>query len=384
MGVPGVSLRLLGPISLEIDGNPQQLGGPRQRAVLAALALEPQRTIAVDRIIVDLWDDDARRQPRNNVQVYVSNLRRILRPCADRLWIAGEGGGYRLDAAPGVIDHQVFQHEMEDSRRQAERGLSAAAARAAARALAMWRGPFLSDLASQFDVFTAAAERAEEERLHATEHWLSVELDAGRSGELVAELEALTGAHPMRERFWLQLMTALARAGRQRDALQAFQRARAVMAEEAGLEPGKELRALEAALLGGEELPSTGPMDGVHLAYIDAAGALVRVPLVAGGAYTIGRDPAADISIAWDARASRLHARLWHEHGAWHVHDCGSTNGTLVNGSRVDGDVVVRVDDVLVAGSTAMSLRDASQPRALSFSPSEVTIIAPRKHDHAG
>lgn len=375
MGAGQARLKLLGTLALEIDEVSQPLGGPRQRAVLALLALEPNRTVNVDRIVVELWNDDNLRQPRNNVQVYVSNLRRVLRACQDDLWIVGEGSGYQLQARSEVIDLQSFRQGVDDAARQLGRGLADASSRSTAAALALWRGPFLDDLAAQFDVFSAAADRIGEERLNANEQWITAELDAGRSTELIADLEGLTARYPLHERFWTQLMTALWRAGRQSDALRAYQRARSSLADEAGLDPGPELRALEAALLTGE-LPALRPgLGGMALHFADAAGKARITPLSVSGTYTIGRHTTVDIPIEWDARASRVHARLEHQAGEWTITDCGSTNGTFVRGQLTTGTVTVRPGDVFIVGSTAFTLRSPGDERGLAWSPSEVTII---------
>lgn len=371
---PVVELCLMGPLALRIDGVEQSLGGPRQRAVLGLLALESNRTVSVDRIILELWGDDHLRQPRNNVQVYVSNLRRCLRDVQHELWIAGDGGGYRLDATECVIDHEGFSRTVDDARTQLGRGLAEAAARSVSAALDQWRGPFLEDLAVQFDVFSNAADRAHEHKMFATELRIAAELEAGRSSELVAELQELTAVHPLREHFWMQLMTALHRAGRQTEALRAYQRARSALADEAGLDPGSELRALEAALLSGD-LPSVGPpLEGTQLVFTDPMGVVRRVPLV-DGTYTVGRNPDVDVPIEWDAKASRMHATLRHGVDGWHLEDCGSTNGTFINGRRTAGQTLVRPGDVFIAGSTAFALREHSHEPTVAWSPTEATVI---------
>jgi DNA-binding SARP family transcriptional activator len=390
----GVGIRLLGPLALSVDGKEVSLGGPRQRAVLALLALAPNRTVPVERIIVDLWGDGPLKQPRNNVQVYVSNLRRLLRGHEDQVAIAGDGLGYRLQVASGVVDHMRFTELVAEGRRQADRGLALAAARSTRAALELWRGDFLDDLATQFDVFSDAAMRAHEERLHASAQWVAAELDCGEPAELVPPLERLVAAHPLHERFWEQLMTALSLAGRQRDALHAFQRARQVLAEEAGLSPGHGLRALEGELLSGRAPARPRAAEGTVLVHADASGAVRRVPLRPGTSYLIGRHPGADVPIEWDARASRRHAVL--EHAAfvdhrpgrsgdvahereWTLSDCGSTNGTFLHGRRLPAGEPVRVSvgDVFVAGATAFVLRDLGDAGGVVRSPSEVTVMAP-------
>jgi SARP family transcriptional regulator, regulator of embCAB operon len=375
-GQTTVALGLLGPFVLSVHGVDQPLGGPRQRAVLALLALEPNRTVSVERIIVDLWDDDRLKQPRNNVQVYVSNLRRILRGCEAEISIVGDGTGYQLRVADGVVDLQQFDDLVAEGGRQLDRGLGDAAASTTAAALALWRGPFLDDLAVQFDVFTAAAMRVDERRLAAHEQWIAAELAAGRATTLISELERLVSTYPLHEGFWGQLMTALAQAGRQRDALHAYQRARTTLGDEAGLEPGRELRALESALLAGS-LPGTARGNGTMLLFADAAGRPRHIALTPESTYTIGRHQSADITIEWDARASRVHAELHHDGSGWVLTDRRSTNGTYVGGQQVTSGTALLPGDVFVVGSTAFTLRSGADGTAVVL-PSEVTMMERR------
>jgi DNA-binding SARP family transcriptional activator len=358
MGRSRSRLKLLGPISLEIDGIAQPLGGPRQRAVLALLALEHDRLLTVDRLIVELWDHDDLRQPKNNVQVYVSNLRRVLRPVEDELALVSETGGYRLVTAPGTVDLHQFEDLVGLGRGQLERGLPQAAARTLREADALWAGGLVDDLAVRFDVFADLANVAREKRLHALELQMTAGLRAGMSGELVASLERLTVLHPLRERFWILLVTALARNSRQSDALNAVQRARRALAEEAGLEPCDELIELESTILSGRVPGGVVEVSGMHLRYVDGAGVEIRVPLVLGGSYDIGRQDSLDISIPWDGQASRVHARVHHREGGWWIADRGSTNGTKLNGAAVTAETRLALGDVFVVGTTVFSVME--------------------------
>ena len=373
----GLSLGLLGALELTIDGARQPLGGARQRAVLAALALHANRFVSVDSLITDLWDDDERlRQPRNNVQVYVSNLRRIVRDHDDSLAIVGEPGGYRLVVAPGVLDHAAFLSGVDAGRDHLRRGRAASAVAALESALALWRGPFLADLAVTFDVFSDAAREMDEERLHAVELKIDAELQRGDGGHLVPELEQLVTRHPERERFWVQLMTVQYRVGRQADALRTSQRARSYLADELGLDPGHELRQFELDVATGAA-PLRPAVAGVHIVYVDPGGRDVRVPLVPGSAYTIGRHPDADLCIDGDVLASRTHARIADAGGRWTIEDCGSTNGTSLNGRPVATAEPLVPGDVFVVGSTSFAVADPSRRPALDVSPSHATMLAP-------
>ncbi len=279
-----VRLLLLGDTRLFVRGVEQSTGGPRQRAVLALLALSANHTVSVDRLIDDLWDEHAAlRQPRNNVQVYVSSLRRVLRPVRDSMWITGEGSGYRLVAAPDTIDYAQFRDLAASGRRQLEQGSTIAAATALHSALELWSGELTQDLGTQFDVFAGAAERASGERLDALELRMTADLQLDRAATLVTDLQRLTTSHPMRERLWWLLMTALYRVGRQADALRTYQLARQSLADEAGLDPGPELRALELEILGGRLPIADDAAGSEHVVFVDELGVQRRVHVGAGG-----------------------------------------------------------------------------------------------------
>jgi pSer/pThr/pTyr-binding forkhead associated (FHA) protein len=117
------------------------------------------------------------------------------------------------------------------------------------------------------------------------------------------------------------------------------------------------------------------------LHFTDASGKARITPLSASGTYTIGRHTTVDIPIEWDARASRVHARLQHRDGEWTITDCGSTNGTFVRSQFVTGTATVRPGDVFIVGSTAFTLRSPGDERGLAWSRSEVTIIEPSGSD---
>ncbi len=252
-----VELRILGPLEVLDDaGHPLDIGGNRARAVLVDLALAPGRTIPAEQLLEDVWRGE---QPaKNNLQVHIARLRRVLGDDSIRT----RNGGYALDVAPGIVDAHRFGELASAGRVALRAGNAAEAAETLRRALSLWRGaPLVGFSDSEFarPVIT----RLDEARLVALEDRIDADLALGRHNELVGELEALVRAHPLRERLWAQLMTALYRAGRQADALRAYQRARAVLAEELGIEPGTELRELEHAVL--EQDPSLAappPPDG--------------------------------------------------------------------------------------------------------------------------
>ena len=203
----GVDLRLLGPIEARLDERPIALGAPKQRAVLAMLALQLGRTVSADRLAEGLWGEQPPASAPKMVQLYVSQLRRLLE--GDGAQIVTHGRGYELRVTDGAVDAVEFERLLERHR--------------AREALALWHGEPLADVA---DEPFAAAEirRLDELRVRAAEEAIDADLEAGRHDEVIGELEALVAEHPLRERLHAQRMLALYRAGRQAEALNATAR----------------------------------------------------------------------------------------------------------------------------------------------------------------
>jgi DNA-binding SARP family transcriptional activator len=243
-----VQFRILGPLEVVEDGRAVPLDRRRMRALLAFLLLHANEPVSSDRLIDEVWGPEPPKTAGASLQNYVSRLRKAIGSEA----IASRPPGYVLRVDPEQFDLTKFERLTAEARR-ADARERAEKLRAA---LALWRGPALDDLA--FEPFARdEVGRLEEARLAALEDCIDAELEVGRDGELVGELEELVEEHPLRERFRAQLMRALYRAGRQADALEAFQSAREVLTEELGLEPGEELRALQQAILRQDE--SLGP-----------------------------------------------------------------------------------------------------------------------------
>jgi DNA-binding SARP family transcriptional activator len=239
-----VDIRLLGPIAAFRDGEPAALGGPRQRAVLARLALVVGQVVTVDRLIEDVWAGDPPPTATNTVQSYVSLLRRAM-GSADA--IRRDGPGYVLTVPRTALDAQRFEDGVAGATPLVTSD-PAAALEALDLALGEWRGPCLADVADE-EWARAAIVRWDELRLAATELRYDALLSLGRAAEAASGLERLTDEHPLREGFVRRLMLALYRSGRQADALRAFSRTRTVLAEELGLDPTPELQALQLAIL---------------------------------------------------------------------------------------------------------------------------------------
>ena len=240
-----IEFRILGPVEVVRDGRPVSIGGPRQQALLALLLLTPGRQVAADRLSDELWAGEPPSGASISIRSYVSRLRSAI---GRETAITAVASGYVLDVAPGAVDASRFEQRL----RQGQAALAAGSARRAADRLAgaleLWRGPALGGVADD-GLLRIEAERLEGLRRVAMEARIDADLALGRATVLVDELEALLAADPYRERLWQQLMLALYRAGRQADALAAYRRARARLAGDLGLEPGAELRRLEAAIL---------------------------------------------------------------------------------------------------------------------------------------
>jgi DNA-binding SARP family transcriptional activator len=246
-GSPEPEVRLLGPIEAERDGGLVTLGGQKPRALLAVLALEPGHVVSVDRLVEALWPGDPPGTAAHAVQVYVSQLRKALGPV-----ITTKAPGYVLELEPERVDVHRFLRLAQDGRAALAGEDPIAAERALREALALWRGPALADFLYEPFAQTDIA-RLEDQRTAVLEERIDADLALGRHAELVSELEALIQRQPLRERPRAQHMLALYRSGRQADALAAYRAARETLVEELGIDPGPELRELEAAILRQDE-----------------------------------------------------------------------------------------------------------------------------------
>jgi DNA-binding SARP family transcriptional activator len=239
-----LDVRLLGPVTAERNGEPVALGGPRQRAVLARLALVAGQVVTVDRIVDDVWAGEPPPTAVNTLQSYVSLLRRALGGSSH---VRREGPGYVLSLGRAELDATRFEDHVAAGRAALASDPTAALAHLEA-ALGEWRGPCLADVADE-EWARAAVARWDDLRLAATEARFDVLLALGRHTEAVGELEREVDEHPLREGLAKRLMTALYRSGRQAEALRVFARTRELLAEELGLDPTPELVGLQTAIL---------------------------------------------------------------------------------------------------------------------------------------
>ena len=258
-GESRVELQVLGSIRALRDGQVLALGGPRQRALLALLVLQPGRPMSVDRLVDELWAGEPPNGAEVTLRSYVSRLRQVLGNAAP---IRGSANSYELGVASAQLDLVEFERLVRTAEAELGDQRPARAAAGARAALQLWRGRPFGD-AGDLGLLRVEADRLEALRLQALQVRMEAELALGGGPELVLELEQLVREHPYREAFWRQLMLALYRSERQADALAAYQRARGALDEELGIEPGPELEALQAAVLR-HEVPPVAVVDGRH------------------------------------------------------------------------------------------------------------------------
>jgi DNA-binding SARP family transcriptional activator/pimeloyl-ACP methyl ester carboxylesterase len=239
-----MDFRILGPLEV-CDGDRElPLGGEKQRAFLALLLVNANRTLSIDGIVDSLWDGSPPESAPKMVQIYVSKLRKILAP--DKL--RTRPPGYSVQLAPDELDLHRFESVVAGARAALDAGRAQPAADRLREALALWRGPALTEFASEPFAQHEGA-RLEELRLAALESRLEADLALGRHRAVVSELEALTGQHPLRERLRSQHMLALYRSGRHAEALASYRIFRRKLADELGIEPSASLREFERQIL---------------------------------------------------------------------------------------------------------------------------------------
>ena len=246
-----MEFRLLGPLEVAEGGQLLSLGGSRARALLGLLLLHRNEVVAVDRIVDELWGQQPPKTAGQAVRVYVSQLRKSLEPGrsdGSPQTLLTQGNGYVLKVDEGDVDLDRFDALRAEGRRLFAAGDVRHAAELLDEALSLWRGPPLQDFAYEQFAQSEIA-RLDELRLATLEDSFDAQLAAGRDSELVADLEQLVDANPLRERFRAQLMLALYRSGRQAEALETYQRGRRLMVDELGLEPSEILRRLETRIL---------------------------------------------------------------------------------------------------------------------------------------
>ena len=269
MPAEDLSVGLLGTFEVSRDGRAVELGGQKQRAVLAILALNAPRVVSIDTLVDLLWGEQPPKTAVTSLQNFISQLRKAVGTYA----VVTKPPGYLLDVAPKQVDVNEFERLVREARSLAPD----AAEKKLAEAFGLWRGTPLADFT--YEPFAEAEiARLEELRLAALEDHIQTSLDSGEAAELVAELETLVKENPLRERPRGQLMLALYRSGRQAEALQVYQDTRRALVDQLGIEPTRALQELHASILRQESVLQ--PQD-LPESRVDRVGEVVRA-LVSG------------------------------------------------------------------------------------------------------
>jgi SARP family transcriptional regulator, regulator of embCAB operon len=243
---------ILGPLEVSGGSGPVRLRGPRQRVLLSALLAQANDVVSVDQLVDWLWPAGAPRSAPAVIHEQVSRLRRAVEPDR-RPWsppgvLLRRYPGYLLRVQADQVDALRFARLVADGRAALERDDPARAASLLARALDLWRGRALADVAL-VDAAQGHVARLEAMRLSATAMRIDADLALGRHVTLVPELEGLVRTNPLDERFAGQLMIALYRCGRQAQSLCVYRRVRQILAEELAIEPAPASQRLRAAIL---------------------------------------------------------------------------------------------------------------------------------------
>jgi predicted ATPase/DNA-binding SARP family transcriptional activator len=242
-----VEYRILGPVAVAgDDGRDVDLGGLRERVLLARLLLSANRVVPADTLVHDLWSGEPPPHSAGTLRVYISRLRRALGPAAEAL--TTQPPGYRLAVEPGQLDADRFTALVRAALADLAAGRPEAAAAGLRQALGLWHGEALADM-SDLPFARAEVARLDEARLTALEGRVEADLWCGRHAELAAELEGLAAEHPLREKLSGLRMIALYRCGRQADALSAYEELREHLAGELGIDPGPQSQRLQMAVL---------------------------------------------------------------------------------------------------------------------------------------
>jgi DNA-binding SARP family transcriptional activator len=251
-----LGITLLGSLSLRLDGTPVAASAPKQRQVLALLALNIGRVVTSSALVEELWGDRPPRSHATTLQTYVLQLRNALAAadgaCAGaRQILSTRHSGYLLEEDSCTTDVQVFERRVRGGYAAAEAGDQRRAAEELRNALQLWRGPALVDV-KKGTVLEIEAASLEESRLGALERRIEVDLALGRHADMLGELTRVVAKSPMNENLCAHLMIALYRAGRVSRSLEAFQRLRSVLNHELGVEPCPRLQSLQTAILSGD------------------------------------------------------------------------------------------------------------------------------------
>jgi DNA-binding SARP family transcriptional activator len=371
-----VQFGVLGALQMSIGSALVPLGTPKQRAVLAVLVVNANRPVAIDTLIGAAWDQRPPPGARATLHAYISNLRKLMGTAGiDRSALASTPPGYQLSLRDDQYDFGRFAAEKNAGVQAAAAAQFEDASSHLATALAQWRGPVLEDLRDFQFVDTLSVALEEEKVLTHIAH-AEAEIACGRPYAVIGELEALTAAHGYREPLWAQLITAYYLADRQSDALDAYQRLKALLADDLGIDPGWTIRELHQRILRQEPLDvrkvAQSHAEDTIVAQSDSAirvrqrgsaalrGAEGQRHSLVGTATRIGRNPDNDIVLS-DAKVSRHHAVITDDGTTFLITDLGSANGVRVFGRRIDPSAELHDGDRIRIGDQEFVLETEAQ-----------------------
>ncbi|GAA3875467.1 BTAD domain-containing putative transcriptional regulator [Saccharothrix violaceirubra] len=239
---------VLGPLVVRRGGRVVTITAAKHRVVLATLLLCANRSVSAAELIRRVWGGVPPDRAGQTLPVYVMRLRRVL---GDPAVIHTTSTGYRIDVPDGALDLDRFGVSADAGRAAVAGGDAAGAVVHYEQALALWRGPVLADVPSE-SLHETEVPALAERRLRVLSELMDVKLRLDRCDEVIADLRRLTARHPLRERFWSQLMVALYRVDRQADALDAYRQASTALARELGVDPSEALRSVHHAILTGD------------------------------------------------------------------------------------------------------------------------------------
>ncbi len=250
-----MQFEILGPLRLTDAAGPVPLNGQRRRILLLALLAHANAVVSIDELVDWLWPHRPPRSALTTLYAHISGLRRILEPQRSAWRRSGRllthPPGYVLRVEPDELDALRFERLVLTAKPMLDAGDAEHAHQQLTEALGLWRGAALAD-GAYVDAARSEIARLEELRLTAATLRVEASFALRRHLEMVPELTRLVAKHPLHERFYVQLMVALSRSGRRADALAVYRRARAVLARELSVGPGRALRCAEAAILAGE------------------------------------------------------------------------------------------------------------------------------------
>jgi DNA-binding SARP family transcriptional activator len=239
--------RILGPLEVQAGAQRLGVGGARRQITIAMLLLSVNKVVPMERMLEAVYGENLPPTCRSQVQISISYLRGLFARHGYTDVITTHPDGYSIQLGPDDLDAQRFELLVAAAREAREAGDPERAVAHYRDALRLWQGPALHGIES--DVIRAAAVRLDEQRLSTNEDRVELELELGRAHELVGELAELVAENPMRERLRGQLMLALHNCGRTAEALEVYRQGQATMAEELGIDPGKQLQLLHQAVL---------------------------------------------------------------------------------------------------------------------------------------